>query len=200
MDAHDLAVAALQEVAQSAANHPDMNPSADRDQVTRYGAPVTSRQMDVVAAAVVLKVSSSFSTTKEMRIQQDISTNGRSGGPPAHQGSSANSQSTFAGVDGLHHEIESTSSTSTSEGVSSQSTNQDSQLSQLSQLSKLAAAQPSMNETRPNPATAGQKRTADGQVKAGSPTRPQSYSHSRNTSTVSTVPSTASSRIGEVRY
>ncbi|KAF4636883.1 hypothetical protein G7Y89_g1213 [Cudoniella acicularis] len=97
--------------------------------------------------------------------------------------------------------------TSASEGFSSQSTNQDGPMSQLSQLSQLAAAQQPLTNTsaaRPTlsiASTAGQKRTADGQVKSGvsgSPQSPRARGHSRNTSTVSNV-SAASSRIGEVR-
>ncbi|KAH8602084.1 hypothetical protein B0O99DRAFT_499856 [Bisporella sp. PMI_857] len=108
--------------------------------------------------------------------------------------SSNNSQSTDSA---------STPPTSSSDGFSSQSTNQDNQLSQLSQLSQLAAAQEpliSSETTRPNIATAGQKRTADGHVKAPSPPSPYGprHGHSRNTSAVSNVSSVASSRIGEL--
>lgn len=111
-----------------------------------------------------------------------------------------NSQSTTDSHDAA------TSPTSTSEGFSSQSTNQDAPLSQLSQLSQLAAARQPLesNHTRPKLAispTAGQKRTADGQVK-GTQSDAQIGSnkrgHSRNASALSNV-STASSRIGEVR-
>jgi hypothetical protein len=95
----------------------------------------------------------------------------------------------------------------TSEGFSSQSTNQDGSLSQLSQLSQLAAAQQPLASTTTRPKlaispTAGQKRTADGQVKItqSSPTNdPKPRGHSRNVSAISNVSNT-SSRIGEVRY
>ena len=95
--------------------------------------------------------------------------------------------------------------TSTSDGFSSQSTNPEGQLSQLSQLSQLAAyAQPltAASAAQPNLsiASTGMKRTADGQVKptpVTSPTSPRGSKirgHSRNTSAASA----ASSKIGEV--
>ncbi|KAH7355152.1 hypothetical protein BKA65DRAFT_394361 [Rhexocercosporidium sp. MPI-PUGE-AT-0058] len=115
--------------------------------------------------------------------------------------SSNNSQSTTDGPDGV-----STPPTSTSDGFSSQSTNADGPLSQLSQLSQLAAAaQPLISTSSTRPAlniapTAGQKRTADGQIKpsSASPNSPNVRGHSRNTSAVSNVSSVASSRIGEL--
>lgn len=115
--------------------------------------------------------------------------------------SSNNSQST---VDG--HDTVSTPPTSTSDEFSSQSTNADGPLSQLSQLSQLAAAaEPLMSTSSARPAltvapTAGQKRTADGQVKplSASPNRPKARGHSRSTSAVSNVSSVGSSRIGEL--
>lgn len=97
---------------------------------------------------------------------------------------------------------------SSSEALSSQGSNHDaSASSQLSQLSQLAASQDPMVSnaaTRPDiamPLTAGQKRTADGQVKPPSPPTTygsRNHGHSRNTSAVSNVSST-NSRIGEVR-
>ncbi|KAH6676409.1 hypothetical protein B0J14DRAFT_476879 [Halenospora varia] len=116
----------------------------------------------------------------------------------AHSNESDNSQSTNESQDVA------TPPTSASEGFSSQSTNQDGPMSQLSQLSQLAAAQQPLTSTsRPTlsiPSAAGQKRTADGQVKSGgsgSPESPQKRGHSRNTSNVSSA-SVASSRIGEI--
>ncbi|KAK2624478.1 hypothetical protein QTJ16_006428 [Diplocarpon rosae] len=107
------------------------------------------------------------------------------------------SQSTTDG-----HDTASTAPTSTSDGLSSQSAITDGQLSQLSQLSQLAASQRRLSSsTRPILAiapTAGQKRTADGQVKSSSisPGSPNIRGHSRNTSAVSTASSV--SRIGEL--
>ncbi|CAG8962301.1 hypothetical protein HYFRA_00005356 [Hymenoscyphus fraxineus] len=107
--------------------------------------------------------------------------------------SSDNSQSTIASPP-----------TSSSEGFSSQTTNQDGPLSQLSQLSQLAAQQqPLTNTTRPTLSispTAGQKRTADGQIKeniSNSPMSPRRRGHSRNTSAVSNL-SSSSNRLGEL--
>lgn len=115
--------------------------------------------------------------------------------------SSNNSQFTTDG-----HDAASTPPTSTCDGFSSQSTNPDAPLSQLSQLSQLAAAQEpfaSTSAARPILAvapTAGQKRTADGLVKplSVSPTSPKRLGHSRNTSAVSNASSV--SRIGEVGH
>ncbi|CAL3967157.1 unnamed protein product [Diplocarpon coronariae] len=107
------------------------------------------------------------------------------------------SQSTIDGLD-----TASTPPTSTSDGFSSQGTIADGQLSQLSQLSQLAAAQQPMSSSmRPIlgiAPTAGQKRTADGQVKASSisPDSPKIRGHSRNISAVSTASSVG--RIGEL--
>ncbi|KAH7411194.1 hypothetical protein BKA64DRAFT_569396 [Cadophora sp. MPI-SDFR-AT-0126] len=115
--------------------------------------------------------------------------------------SSNNSQSTTDGHDTL-----STPPTSTSDDFSSQSTNADGPLSQLSQLSQLAAAaEPLVSTSSTRSAltiapTAGQKRTADGQVKplSASPNSPKARGHSRNTSAVSNISSVGSSRIGEL--
>ncbi|KAL2070518.1 hypothetical protein VTL71DRAFT_13544 [Oculimacula yallundae] len=102
--------------------------------------------------------------------------------------SSNNSQATNDG-----HDMISTPPTSTSDGFSSQSTTADGPLSQLSQLSQLAAAaEPlvAIPSTRPALSiapTAGQKRTADGQIKplSASPNSPMARGHSRNTSALS---------------
>ncbi|PVH76778.1 hypothetical protein DL98DRAFT_424927 [Cadophora sp. DSE1049] len=115
--------------------------------------------------------------------------------------SSNNSQSTTDG-----HDTVSTPPTSTSDEFSSQSTNADGPLSQLSQLSQLAAAaEPLVSTSSTRLAvtmapTAGQKRTADGQVKplSASPNSPKARGHSRNTSAVNNVSSVGSSRIGEL--
>ncbi|KAG9237774.1 hypothetical protein BJ875DRAFT_369281 [Amylocarpus encephaloides] len=116
------------------------------------------------------------------------------------EASSENSQSTSDG-----HDV-ATPPTSNSEGFSSQSTNQDGSMAQLSQLSQLATAAQrplTIATTRPNltiSPTAGQKRTADGQVKessAISSMSPRAKGHSRNASAVSNT-SAASSRIGEI--
>lgn len=116
--------------------------------------------------------------------------------------SSDNSQAT----DG--HDTISTPQTSSSDGPSSQGTSQDASISQLSQLSQAATVQDHVLENHAPrtvltvPSTAGQKRTADGQVKPPSPPNPngpRNRGHSRTTSAVSNV-SSATSRIGEVRH
>jgi len=113
--------------------------------------------------------------------------------------SSNNSQST----DGASTPPTDSNSNSDADAFSSQSTGQDSHLSQLSQLSQLAAAQQPMGnpgDTRLNIATAGQKRSADGQIKPPSPPSPHRshHGHSRNTSAVSNASSVGSNRIGDV--
>lgn len=101
------------------------------------------------------------------------------------------------------------STSPTSEGFSSQSTNPDGPLSQLSQLAaaqaplSMSAGEPSGGGGEPltvvTGSTAGQKRTADGQVKTPiSPIRHPAGGHSRNASSVSNVSSAASSRLGDV--
>ena len=111
--------------------------------------------------------------------------------------SSRNSQTTADGQEG-------TFTPPTSDGLSSQSTGQEGQLSQFFQLSQVASVQPPVGGTeiarQSSVLTAGQKRTADGQVKQPShspKSRGNHGSHSRNASTVSTTSSSAS-KIGEV--
>ena len=122
--------------------------------------------------------------------------------PAPQTTSSNNSQSVTDGLD-----IISTPQTSSSDGPSSQGTSQDASISQISQLPQLSAARNLVvdsSASRPGiavPPTAGQKRTADGQVKPPSPPSPagpRNRGHSRNTSAISNV-SSANSRIGEVR-
>lgn len=104
------------------------------------------------------------------------------------------------------HDTISTPQTSSSDGPSSQGTSQDASISQLSQLSQAATVQDHLPENHAPrtvltvPSTAGQKRTADGQVKPPSPPNPngpRNRGHSRTTSAVSNV-SSATSRIGEL--
>ena len=206
MDAHELAIAALNEVAQSG-SHRRKTSASDKVASTRNGAGIdmfdimTSNKI-VDNPAVAQEPSPSLLPTDEIMPEADRPAEDQNKAAPGQQSTSSNnSQSTLDG-----HDVASTPPTSTSDGFSSQSTNQDSQISQLSQLSQLAATQQPLTDTtatRPNPATAGQKRTADGQVKpgsAGSPTSSHALGHSRSTSTVSNVSSAASSRIGEVRH
>lgn len=204
MEPHQLALAALDEVAHSASRS-----TSHRD------------AGNVQRAAGEMQPS-----TKNKEITMDRAANARKPGEPSSANganmplsgqrhddasdtslalktttSSNNSQSTTDGPDTV-----STPPTSTSDGSSSQSTNADGPLSQLSQLSQLAAAaEPLMSTLSTRPVltiapTAGQKRTADGQVKplSASPNSPKARGHSRNTSIVSNVSSVASSRIGEV--
>ncbi|KAL5330063.1 hypothetical protein ACEPPN_003587 [Leptodophora sp. 'Broadleaf-Isolate-01'] len=191
MEPHQLALAALDEVAHSASRS-----TSHRD------------AGNVQRAAGEMQPS-----TKNKEITMDRAANARKPGEPSSANganmplsgqrhddasdtslalktttSSNNSQSTTDGPDTV-----STPPTSTSDGSSSQSTNADGPLSQLSQLSQLAAAaEPLMSTLSTRPVltiapTAGQKRTADGQVKplSASPNSPKARGHSRNTSILS---------------
>ena len=207
MDAHELAIAALNEVAQSGSHRRKTNASVDKVTSTRNGAgidilDITTNNKIVHSPAGAQKASPTLLPTGDIMSEADKLAGDQNEAVPGQQSTSShNSQYTPEG-----HDIASTPPTSTSDGFSSQSTNQDSQVSQLTQLSQLAAAQRPLLDTtamRPNPATAGQKRTADGQVKPGSassPTKSHTHGHSRSTSTISNVSSVASSRIGEVRH
>jgi hypothetical protein len=205
MDPHEVAIAALNQVAQSPHRR---QPSAGN---------VASSRSDPNATGVDMK--SNAREENAAGAQEQSQHMGGSGGTTSNAGgsqesqsstaralqstsSSNNSQSTADGHDGV-----STPPTSTSDGFSSQGTTQDGQISQLSQLSQLAAAQQPMATppaARPNIAvasTAGHKRTADGQVKPPSPASPREFrvrGHSRTTSAVSNISSGTSSRIGEV--
>ena len=206
MDPHELAIAALNEVAHSTSHR--RHQFAGKVASPRSSSNATG--IDMSNNAIVDNVtgaqepsqplSGTELTMSQTALGQGYRNNTTSG---VQSTSSDNSQSTTDGHEGV-----STPPTSTSDGFSSQSTNQEGQMSQLSQLSQLAAAQQPLTSstpaTRPTLAiatTAGQKRTADGQVKSGasnSPPSPHVHGHSRTTSAVSTVSSTASSRIGEV--
>ncbi|KAH8678841.1 hypothetical protein BGZ60DRAFT_252241 [Tricladium varicosporioides] len=202
MDPHALAIAALNQVTESAGHSRDIP-----DKLAASNPNATGIDM---ATAMIHNTTVDSSTSHA----QELS---RASGPStavtgkedtmgqyndkvihAHSNESDNSQSTNESQDVA------TPPTSTSEGFSSQGTNQDGPMSQLSQLSQLAAAQQPLTSTsRPTlsiPSAAGQKRTADGQVKSGgsgSPESPKKRGHSRNTSNVSSA-SVASSRIGEI--
>jgi len=194
MDAHELAIAALNEVA---------NPSSHRrtGKVASQSPTATGIDIETDNAIVQNPAGALEPSQQTTGIDAMNSTMGGLQDDALQSTSSNNSQSTTDG-----HDTVSTPPTSNSDGFSSQSTNQDGQLSQLSQLSQLAAAQQPISNTFAardpisiNP-TAGQKRTADGHVKDPSPTspaRPRVRGHSRNTSSVSNI-STSSSRIGEV--
>jgi hypothetical protein len=195
MDAHQLAIAALNEVTQS--SHRRDFPGVAIPDPNATGAHSMNNAIDdnAVDSQEPSQVSSG---TKGVMIH--VGGSQESQYSTIQATSSNNSQSTTDGHDAA------TPPTSTSDGFSSQSTNQDGQLSQLSQLSQLAAAQQPLKnisaarQTLPNGPTAGHKRTADGQVKPPSPPSPQASNmrgHSRNTSAVSNV-SVASSRLGEV--
>jgi len=199
MEPHELALAALQEVAQStvSSHRRDPNPTGKVEALGSHNATGINLSNDTTTLALD---SSSPSFGKEdimsqMTQGQDDSNTDTSVIPT----SSNNSQSTSIG-----HDTASTPPTSASDEFSSQNTSQDEQHSQLSQLSQLAAAQiPIGSPLRPAvsiTSTAGQKRTADGQVKSGpsfSPNSPRVRGHSRNTSAVSNASSSVS-RIGEV--
>ncbi|TVY23622.1 hypothetical protein LHYA1_G007627 [Lachnellula hyalina] len=203
MEHHELAIAALDSVAQSSWNGRDtVKPSSSRN--TGIDRQSTMDHNTIVDNTVnVQEPSQQFSGTS-MAVSasgeraEDIN-NATSALPST---SSNNSQSTIDVQDA------STPPTSISEGFSSQSTNQDLPMSQLSQLSQLAAAQQpltSASVSRPNNSiaptpTAGLKRTADGQLKqahANSPPSPHVRGHSRTTSGISNA-SASSSRIGEI--
>lgn len=186
-----MALAALSQVVQSAVSSHRRNP-ADKDDAT--GIDMVNNTTTVAFHEASQSLPENTDTMSQRAHEQEDSTT--AGSVPT---SSNNSQST---VDG--HETVSTPPTSTSDGISSQNTNLERQHSQLSQLSHLAAAQePLGSPSRPSisvPSTAGQKRTANGEVKSASsisPERPQARGHSRNTSAVSNA-SSAASRIGEL--
>lgn len=195
MDAHQLAIAALNESQSSHRRDPTAVAIPHQNATGSYS----------MNNAIVKTTTESQDSLGEASGTAEVALNGE-GSQDSHysmlQSTSSNhSQSTTDEQDAA------TPPTSTSDGFSSQSTNQDGQLSQLSQLSQIAAAQQPMKNTSaarqslPNGPTAGHKRTADGQVKPPSPPSPHASvarGHSRNTSTVSNVSSVASSRIGEV--
>ncbi|XMA17771.1 hypothetical protein WAI453_010562 [Rhynchosporium graminicola] len=204
MEPHQLALAALDEVAHS------RNRSASHRDASKVIPPVGLMQPRTKNNGIVIdnKISGAHETTASPSVSGEIMSISRQ----RHDNpsnlllalktttSSNNSQAT----DG--HRTISTPPTSTSDGFSSQGTNADGPLSQLSQLSQLAAAaEPllAISSTRPTltiAPTAGQKRTADGQIKplSTSPSSPVARGHSRNTSAVSNASSGASSRIGEL--
>ncbi|KAL3423939.1 hypothetical protein PVAG01_05686 [Phlyctema vagabunda] len=206
MDVHELATAALSQVAQSASQHHQVVPghvvssrSSPNDATV---APATRVQVD---RSMVSKITNENNIAyMSPDLQNGLETDQRPNiaEEPVLQSTASNhSQDTTDGHDTV-------STPPTSEGFSSQGTIPDGQLSQLSQLSQLAAAQQPLAPaaaTRPGvtiPAT-GHKRTADGQVKSGtfkSPATPNGLyhrGHSRNASTFSNASSTTS-RIGEL--
>ncbi|RFU23592.1 hypothetical protein B7463_g12746, partial [Scytalidium lignicola] len=214
MDPHDLAIAALDAVVAPS----EESTGAGRDQAAGNVALERSREDDATDGGMRRGMSSSEVEMKEQAENRSDGTNMQppvleSEGPEnkaivtkVHQTtttteilatslqstSSLNSQSTD-----LH---DGTSTSPTSEGFSSQSTNPDGPLSQLSQL---AAAQAPLSTNNPEggsisvvtTSTAGQKRTADGQVKTPiSPNGIHFPTHSRNASNASSV----ASRLGEL--
>jgi hypothetical protein len=204
MDPHEVAIAALNQVAQSPHRRQPSagNVASSRSDPNATGVDMKNNAREENAAGAQEQsqhmVGSGGITSNAGGSQESQS----STAPALQSTSSNNSQSTADGHDGV-----STPPTSTSDGFSSQGTTQDGQISQLSQLSQLAAAQQPMATppaARPNIAvasTAGHKRTADGQVKPPSPASPREFrvrGHSRTTSAVSNISSGTSSRIGEV--
>lgn len=180
MEPHELALAALNEYAQTNYGRHTTNDGL-------LGSKATGSGMDMTPSATrqtsPLLSEHEASLSQTQRGLEELSS--------AALGLVSDTQSTD------EQETGSTPPTSTSDGFSLQGTNQVAPVSQLSQLSQLAAAQESLGSPpRPTVATAGQKRTADGRVKATS-ISPQARSHSRNISTVSNA-SSATSRIGEV--
>lgn len=201
MEPHELAIAALNEVVQTAlaTSHRDpcnnSNATTESD-IVRNKAGHTDATAHRPSASLPGNTGS-MPRSKPGQEDSIIATSN------LKTTTSNNSQST---TDGHETASASTPPTSTSDEFSSQSTIPNDQLSQLSQLSQIAAEQePWNNPARPTvavPATAGQKRTADGQVKSGSsmsPVSPQKRGHSRTTSAISNA-SSATSRIGEVDY
>jgi hypothetical protein len=201
MDAHHLAIAALQQVTHDTSLHRHRDAASLPHSPNATGTDMKNNATDHDSACAHER---SQNIPGTLRIAPDVegSQESRNSANLALQPvSSNNSQSAADG-----HDV-STPPTSSSDGLSSQSASQDAEISQLSQLSHLAAAQQPMGHTatsRPDPAmssTAGYKRTADGQVKPPSPPCPhgaRSRGHSRNTSTLSNISSSTNGRIGEV--
>lgn len=203
MDPHELAIAALNEVVGVASHRRNSREvgkvTLNRSKSPRNGTGVDMMTNNKIVAnpAKLLDSSQSFLGSDEEMSESEQPARDQNNAASGHR-------SSHSTIDG--HDVGSTPATSTSDGFSSQSTNPDGQLSQLSQLSQIAAAQQPMSDepaTRLTIATAlaaGQKRTADGEIKSAStssPTNSHTRGHSRNTSSVSNV-STGSSRIGEV--
>lgn len=204
MDPHELAIAALNQVAAHSSTHRrDLAAGKTASSPNATGVDMPNNATDDDAA-------NGQESSQTLQGTDGMASKGRASHesqnntiPGVQSASTTNSQTTAEG-----HAL-STPPTSASDGFSSQSTNPEGQMSQLSQLIHLAAAQPPMTHTpaaRPNlpiAPTAGQKRTADGQVKptlSNSPPSPYGYharGHSRNTSAVS-ISSTTSTKIGEV--
>ncbi|KAI9052855.1 hypothetical protein LZ554_003128 [Drepanopeziza brunnea f. sp. 'monogermtubi'] len=208
MEIHQVALAALDQIPQAprttSASHRDIGASrvAPSSATTAAGMRSSAANKEIVGDAVNTPERSQALGGSDRYMR--LSGQGRDGPSDAQQAlkvttSGDNSQSTTDG-----HETTSTPPTSASDGFSSQSTNPDGQLCHLSQLSQLAATQQLLghaSSTRPMLSiaqTAGQKRTADGQVKplSVSPEIPKARGHSRNTSAISNASSV--SRIGEL--
>jgi hypothetical protein len=176
MSAHDVAIAALNEVASNARSATEANTKLNAPETK--SATTNNRAGTIVERAYLSSVP--FPVDRSMRADHR-----------APSGSSNNSQTT-ADV----------TTPPTSEEFSSQS--QESQLDQLSQLA--AAQRPILRTEEPARANlavatnAGQKRTHDGYRKhsnsteSDNPTIGRVGGHSRNTSTVSTAESTTSTR------
>lgn len=218
MDPHELAIAALNKVAQSS-NYVRVAGSGNVASSSRSNPLIDATATRVEDAVENNVLDSSASSPKE--ISQQIPVGRRRGEnntgeefdryqqivtPALPSNASHNSQDTTDS-----HDVVSTPPTS--EGFSSQSTNQEGPVTGLSQLSHPAASQDrrpsntaSGNLGLPGILTTGQKRTADGQVKTdslNSPVSPKSLNrsgHSRSTSNISDISSATSNRIGEVRH
>lgn len=180
MEPHELAIAALREFAQSSYNRGASNLESLGSNAT------TGSGMNNNIQSATYQTSPTLSDAEESVSQTKTGLEELSA---AALGLVSDTQSTD------EQETASTPPTSTSDGFSSQSTNQEAQTSQLTQPSQNGAVHTPMGSP-PRP-IAGQKRTADGQMKAPSISPPRARGHSRNISTVSNA-SSATSRIGEV--
>lgn len=198
MEPHELAMAALSQVAQSSRDGPSHR-APDEPPSRPSGSRITNKSSVDKHARVPLPLG----LLSETGLATSQSGRGQESQGRDSTTTSNNSQSTNDGYGAA-----STPPTPSPDALSSQSTNAEGALSQLPQLSQLAAAQQPVNNasvTRNRQvvsSTAGQKRTADGEVKPGSsssPELPQIRGHSRNASAISNV-STASTKIGEVRH
>jgi hypothetical protein len=204
MDPKQQAIAALQQVAQSAGHR-------DHTGKIAFNATTGSDMISSTTHNSVVSKQAHTDGQTQMMPETDRNWTGKEEGREHSTYATATNQPSSNSNDNSQSTSDShgiaTPPTSSSEGFSSQSTNQDGALSQLSQLSQLAAAQQPLASTTTRPKlaispTAGQKRTADGQIKLAqsSPVNTtKTRGHSRNVSTISNVSNT-SSKIREVRY
>ncbi len=135
MEPHELAMAALSQVAQSSR---DGTSAADEPSSRPSGSRITNKNsVDNYA-----RVPSPLGLLSETGLAMSQSGRGQESHGRGSTTTSNNSQSTNDGYDAA-----STPPTSSSDALSSQSTNAEGALSQLSQLSQLATAQQPVNNT-----------------------------------------------------